>query len=229
MKQVVLIMLAVVAAAVAQVTQDNVPGIGQKMKQNAEALHQYSYKRRTEVRFKDQSRGARVELVRYVDGKMETVPLETPARSPQQGRGGLRGRMVQKKKEEMKEEVEALTGLLHRYLTPASAGMGSLLEKASVSRTGPQPDAAVQVVAKGIVEPKDSLALTWSVVNHRPEKIEVHTELNGKPVSVTIEYASLPDGPFYPARTVVSSPKQDLAITIDSFEYVRAGEVRQEE
>jgi hypothetical protein len=207
------------AAAVAQTPTDG-PGIAPKMKQNAEALHQYSYKRRTQITIKGQPRATRVDLVRYINGKEETVPLETPQRPAGQGRGGMRGRMIQKKKEEMKEDVERLTSLLHRYISPGSDSLRAVLEKAAISRTGPQPDADIQLVSKGIVDPSDSLTLTWSVANKRPEKIAIKSKLEGKPVELTVDFAALPDGPFYPAHSVVSLPKKDLIVNIDTFDYV---------
>ena len=75
-------------------------------------LKRYSYKRRTEIKTKDKS-FARLDLVRYVDGKMETIPLETPTRPDQSARPrGLRGKIAEKKieqkKDEMKQEREQL-------------------------------------------------------------------------------------------------------------------------
>jgi hypothetical protein len=81
-KRNICLLLALVIAKAAQSIPAIGPDIGQKMKQNAEALKHYSYKRRTEVEIKGKSRGARVDLVRYIDGKRETVPLESPARPP---------------------------------------------------------------------------------------------------------------------------------------------------
>ena len=221
------LLIILCAVAVAQSSSDNAPDIGQRWKQNAETLREYSYHRRTEVRVKGQVRGSRVDLVRYVNGQKETVPLESPQHGEGGGggRGGLRGRMVQKKKEEMKEEVERMAQLLESYLLPKS-GMREILEKATISRTGSDAGAAVQATAKGIVEPSDSLILTWSVANQRPEKIEVRTELDGKPVEAAVDFAALPQGPFYAARTIVSAPKKDLVIEMDEFEFTRGGEDR---
>ena len=227
MNNTMIALAAFAAAAAAQTPAEITPGIGQTFKQNAEALRQYSYKRRTAVTIKGQARGARVDLVRYVDGKKETVPLETPQQGQGGGggrAGGLRGRMMQKKKEEMKEDVQRLDNLLQRYISPDHDSMRTALERAAISKTGPEPGADVKVVATGLVVPSDSFTLTWSVVNKRPEKIEIRTELDGKPVTATLEYAALPDGLFYAARTIVSDPKEDISVNIDSFDFTRGGD-----
>jgi hypothetical protein len=222
-KRNTILLLALAAVAAAQTVPGAKPAIGQKMKQNAEALKHYTYKRRTEIEVKGKSRGTRVDLVRYVDGKMETVPLETPSRPAQSSRGGgLRGRMVQKKiaskKEKMKEDVERLKSLLRSY-SPGSDSMRAVLEKAVISRTGPEPNADIKVVTTGLAKPSDSFTLIWSVTNHRPAQIEIGADLDGKPVRITVEFAALPDGTFYAAHTVVSTPKKDINITMDTFDY----------
>jgi len=207
MKILLALFLATVATAQTPATNDL--AIGQKMKQNAEALRQYTYKRRTSIEAKGQPRGARLDLVRYVDGKMETVPLESPQRPEQSAGGrGLRGKIVQnkieKKKEEMKEEREKLTALLHTYLSAGS------FEKATISKVGDD----VKVVAP-------NMTLIWSVANHRPVRMEIHAELEGKPVQMKVEFAALPDGSFYNAHTRISMPKKDLVINIDNFDYTK--------
>ncbi|SRR6266545_5041555 len=225
MKRKFVLLITIAAVAAGQTASETGPAFGQRIKHNSEDLKQYSYKRRTEITVKGRSR-ARVELVRYVDGKMHTVPLEAPQHRPEQPHGyGLRGRMMQKrvekKKEEMKEEVAALTSLLQRY-SPGSDSMRSALQKAAISRTASGPDADVKLEARGMVNPNDSFSLVWSVVDSRPAKIEIRTELDNKPVQVGIEYASLPEGPFYAAHTVVSAPKKDLRVSIDTFDYTHS-------
>jgi hypothetical protein len=222
-------MAILIAAAAMAGAQTPVPsGIGQTMKQNAEELKHYSYKRRTEIKVKDKSFGARVDLVRYIDGKMETTPIETPSRDQSGRRGGLRGKIIEKKieqkKDEMKQERERLEEVLHGYLSPESGSMRAVLENAAISRTGPGPDADVKVVATGIVKPADSFTLVWSVVNHRPVSIDIRAELDGKPVQLTQEYDALKGGPFYAAHTVISAPKKDLVIRVDTFDYGISGE-----
>jgi len=225
MKRIITLIAVLGATAIAQTPTDVVPAIGQTMKQNAQALQQYSHKRRTEVTINGQSRGGRVELIRYINGKMETTPLETPQHAAGAGRGrGLRGLIASKKREEMKEDVEKLTSLMRQYTSLASESMRTALAKAEISRTGPEPQADLKAIAKGIVQPSDTIAFTWSVTNHRPAKIEVSTALDGKPVSATVEYASLPDGPFYAAHTIVSESRKDLTINIETFDYSRGDE-----
>lgn len=228
MKWMCALTLAFAVLATAQAPGEGGPAIGQRLKQNAEALKQYTYKRRVEVSMKGKSRGARVDQVSYVDGRMETVPLQNPGQSSGSGRGGgLRGMMKKKKmgqkKEGMKEDVERLTALFQRYMSPGDDSMRSLLEKAVISRTGPEANADIKVVATGVVSPSDSFTLLWNVANRRPAQIDIRSDLDGKPVRFTVAYASLPGGHFYPEHTLISVPNRELTIAIDQFDYMHAG------
>jgi len=156
---------------------------------------------------------------------MEAVPLESPAPAEMPHGRGLRGRMMQKKVEEKKEEMQEvkqrMAALMQQYTE--SDALRNALSKAAISREGSGPDASVKVEAKGIVNPGDSFMLVWSVANRRPASIEIHASLDGKPVEISRQYASLPDGAFYAARTVLSAPKKDLKVTIDTYDYTRDG------
>jgi hypothetical protein len=220
-----ILLLASVAFNSAQDPSATRPQFAEKLRENNEKLQQYTYKRRLEITIKDHTIH-REELVHYVDGKIETVPLETPQGTARQSQApGLRGVMIrkkiQKKKEEAKKEVEQLRELLKQY-SPGSPSFRKALEKAVVSRT----DAAIKVEAKGVVQPADSFTLTWSVADQRPQRIEIRSALDKKPVQMTIDYASLPDGPFYPARTVLVVPKKDLTVSIESLDFSRSSEAQ---
>jgi hypothetical protein len=219
-----LLALAVATGAPAQVSSTNRLDIGQKMKQNAISLTHYTYKRRTEVVLKGQPRGARVDLVRYVDGHKETIPLETPARTEPSRRGrGLRGKLVEKKiekkKEKMRAEIERLRGVMNGYLSPDSDSMRSILRKAEISKNGSGPDAQIRLTAVGLKQPSDSFTMVWSRATGQPVSIEIRAAAEGKPVQHSVNYSTLPDGTFFPAKTVISSSKKNVLLTITRFDY----------
>ena len=217
----IVLLVATGAIAAAQPTPGARPDFGQKLRQNNRELQQYSFKRRIETNVKGR-RNQRVELVRFVNGKMETVPigpLQGAAQSPGRGlRGMIFGKEIEKKKEEMKEEAERLRNLVRQY-SPGSDAMQSALAKAAISRSGSGPDADIRVDAKGVIQPADSYTILWSVAKRRPVRIEIHAELDKKPVQLTMDYGSLAEGPFYAVHTVLSAPAKNLTVVVDTFDY----------
>jgi len=201
-------------------------GIVAKLKSNAEALQHYAYRRRTSITTKDKSR-TRLELVRYVDGKMETVPLDSPDNAARSGggRGRRRGMLGQnggQKREEMREQVEQLNTMFRSYTAPE--GLQPMFAKAVVSREGTPPNIVIRASATGVVQPSDSVTWLWSVEHQRPNKIEIQTELDGKPVSMTVEFAEVANGPFYPAHVTIVEPKKDITVNIDQYDVAPAGQ-----
>lgn len=238
MKNIAAIMILGVAAAAhplaaqpaaAQSPAEEGLAVAAKLKTNSEDSQHYTYKRRTEVQFKDKTR-VRLELVRYVNGRMETVALDNPDNQAQSGsgRGRRRGMLGQnganKQREELKEEVQQLTGLFRSYTSPGAEATRSMFAKAVISREGPPSDTQVRFAATGVVKPADSVMWLWSIAHQRPDKIEVHTDLDGRPVSMTINFAQAASGPFYPAHVTVQEPKKDLTVNIDQFELMPAAQ-----
>lgn len=224
-----ILVLAFAIDAAAQTSPANRLDIAQRMKRNGEILEHYSYKRRTEVVVNGQPRGARVDLVRYINGRKETIPLQTPQRAePPAGARGLRGKLAQrkieKKKEEMRTELERLKDAMNDYLSPDSSSLRDILRNATISRTGSGSDAEVKLAAAGMKHPSDSFTMVWSTVKRQPVSVEIRTESDGKPLQFTINYSTLPNGAFYPATTVISAPKKNIALTITNYDYLPAAE-----
>src|SRR5437868_5656313 len=108
--------VALVALCSAMVlAQDNVqPSFAESQKANAQTLRQYSWKSRTEIKLKGESKNVKLEQVRYdADGKVQKTPIGTPpAAAPASPQGGRGGRMKAKGIENKKEEVgEVMKGL----------------------------------------------------------------------------------------------------------------------
>ena len=217
--------LLLATGARAQTSPANHLDVAQRMKQNAETLKHYTYKRRTEIILKGQPRGARVDLVRYVNGSKETIPLETPERSEQsRGGRGLRGKLVKRKIQGKKEEMERLKEAMNSYLSPDSDKMGAILRNLRVSETSSGPDADLKLSASGVKNSADSFTMIWSKAKGQPLSVDIRAEADGKPVQITTEYSTLPDGTFYPAQTVISAPKKNLRLTITNYDYVPSTE-----
>src|SRR3954452_20459193 len=88
--------------------QDKVqPSFAASQKANAQALRQYSWKSRTEIKLKGESKNVKLEQVRYdASGTLQKTPTGAPpaAAPPPQGRGGRGGRVKEKVIENKKEE-----------------------------------------------------------------------------------------------------------------------------
>ena len=110
--------LALAVSAGAQDTQQKAAAVKQAAAQNQQALRSYSWMEKTEIVFKGEVKNTKVEACRYgPDGKVQKTLVTAPP--PAEKKRGLRGKMVEKKTGEMKEDMEAAAALVHQYLPPS--------------------------------------------------------------------------------------------------------------
>jgi hypothetical protein len=55
----------------------------------------------------------------------------------------------------------------------------------------------------------------------KQRRVEINMFLEQHPVKAVIEFAELPGGPTYMARTVVEYPKEALQLITENFDYER--------
>ncbi len=122
--------LALCAGTVgAQELQQKVAAAKQAAAQNAQALRAYTWVEKTEIVVKGEVKNTKIESCRYApDGTVQKTPLTAPPPPPEKKRG-LKGRVIEKKTEEMKAEMQAAVALVHQYVPPSpekiQAAMGA--------------------------------------------------------------------------------------------------------
>jgi len=204
---------AVLAIALYTVSQEPALDFAALLRANQDALQAYTHKRRTEVTIKGHTR-SRVDEVRHIEGETRVTPVETAPATSGRRAGPLARKRIEKKAKGMREDAQRLTSLLQQYLRPASG----LLTKARLERDG----AAARIVAEGLVRPKDSFTLVFDAEARQPRSISIRTDLDGKPVTMDVAFARLPeDGPFYPATATIAHPKKDLKVRVENFDYAK--------
>ena len=193
---------------------------GKAMMENAAELRRYTFKQRTEVRMDGEVRSVRLDQVRFdLDGNLERTPL-TPGAETSKARG-LRGKIVAKKREEMAGYVERLMSLARRYLAPGRGDMEKLSGKAEIWKGQGASANQVRIETADFVKSGDSFVWTLDPVAKLPVRMEARSELDGDPVTITAEYRTLASGPNYIARTTVKSPRKELEVKVESFDYRR--------
>ena len=73
---------------------------------NQQALRLYSWLEKTELSLKGEVKSTSIDMCRYgPDGKVQKTPVVQPP--PPEKKRGLKGRIIENKKEEMKEDLQA--------------------------------------------------------------------------------------------------------------------------
>ena len=102
--------------------QEPVAALKQSLQQGQTLIRQYEWIETTIISLKGEEKSRMQKRCYYgADGKLTKVPMDKPAEEPQQaGRGGRGGRVaarvVENKKDEMKEYMEKAAGLIERTI-----------------------------------------------------------------------------------------------------------------
>lgn len=204
--------------AIAQGQQDQ--KFAQAMKQNAQALRQYSWKSRTQVRKDGDVKSTKLFLTRYAaDGTQVQVLLEED--SAKLPKFGLRGMIARKKKEEAGKLIQALQELAKSYGGLPPAKMQEFMSKATVKVEQNTPQPMLRLEATDVLQPNDSMIIWLDANTRRQRRIEINSSYDAKPVRVVSEFKDLPAGPTYMARSVVDYMSEDLTLTVENFDHQR--------
>ena len=222
-REAALVVLALALAAgtpaTAQDLQQKLAAAKQNAAQNQQALRSYGWIEKVELSLKGEVKNTTVNSCRYgPDGKVQKTAVVEPP--PPEKKRGLRGKVIEKKKGEMKAELEAATALVHQYVPPDPGMMQVVMNAgtASLAQAGP---GVLVLKFPGYVKPGDSLALTFDTAVKSLRQIDVATYLDSpeSPVTLRVALQSLPDGPRYPGSVVLGMPASKIEVRITNSNY----------
>jgi hypothetical protein len=222
--------LALAPAALLTVSLHAQMGMGgngemaEKVAENSKKLKQYTHLQKTEVFFKEELRKTSLARVHYdsVTGEKFSEPLDAPApeADAQGGRrrvlGQIKERKIEEKKDEMKEYIERLTGLMSQYLPPNADRLKAAMPHAQVT---PPSDGVAKIVLADYLKAGDKMTLFADPSTKTLSKILVNSSLDSDPVSFQVDFSRLPDGTNYPASTSIDSPAKELRIQVTTSDY----------
>ncbi len=213
-----LITLAIVLCAWTMAHGQQDQKFSQAMKQNALALHQYTWKSQTQIRKEGEVKATKLYSNRYApDGTVVQLLLEEE--SAKLPKFGIRGMVAKKKKQEAQELIEALQQLAKSYgeLPPAKMQEFMKSARASLETNAPQP--LLRLESANVLQPGDSMIVWVDANTRRQRRIEINTSLDARLVRIVTEFRDLPNGPTYLARSVVDYQSEELTLTVENFDY----------
>jgi hypothetical protein len=205
----------------------------QAQKENSAALKQYTWKSRTEIKMKGESKSVKVEQVRYdVDGKQQKTPVGAPpeqeAKKETRRRGGrgsgrAKKKVVEKKKEEFAELMKSLGQLVGSYAHMPPDKMQAFAQNATVAEGQGQNGDQVLIQGSNALVAGDTMSIWIDPASYGMRRIEIHTSFDSNPVHFTGEFEALTAGPTYPARLTLDYPDKEVTLTVEDYDYQKLG------
>jgi hypothetical protein len=208
--------------------QDQVAALKQSMQQGMAKIRQYEWVETTIISLKGEEKARKQNRCYYgADGKVQKVSLDAPAQPAQAqgGGGGRRGgkmkeKVVENKKDEMKEYMERAAALIHSYVPPNPEKIQAAKDGGRIKVT-PQDGGRVSLVISQYLQPGDALTLDVDGAANRLVGLGVNTYLD-KPdetVTLAVQMNALPDGAIYAARTTLDAKAKNITVVIQNAGY----------
>ncbi len=206
------------------------PTFAENQKANAQALRQYSWKSRTEIKLKGESKNVKVEQVRYdANGKLQKTPIDgpppaaaAPAAAPaRHGRGGgrVKENVIENKKEEFGEMMQGLGQLVASYGHLPPEKMQAFAAGATKGKGEGAMEGAAQIKGANVLLQGDSMTMWIDPASQMMRRVEIKTLYEGKPATLITDYKSIPNGPTYMAQAMLTYPEKNVELTVDNYEY----------
>lgn len=208
--------------------QQKLEAIKTSSAENQQKLHQYMWTETSSITANGRDMPPKVSNCFYgPDGKVHKTPVgDAQETSASNGRGGgrLMQRIKQKKTAEMKDYMQQVGGVIKLYVPPSPERMQKAFEarKVSFDKTGGRVD----LVFNDYALPGDSMTVDFDTASKKIRSLSVKSYLDTpqNPVTMKVDFATLPDGTSHPSRTTLDARGQDIVEVVSvNSNYRKAG------
>lgn len=202
------------------VAADPVAALKQSIQQNQTRLRKYEWVETTAVSLKGDEKSRKQNTCYYdVEGKEQKVPIASnaPQAAPKRG---LRGRIVEHKKEELTDYMQQAVALIHAYVPPdpglieAAKGAGKVVIR-------PGAGSATSVEISDYRLQGDLVTFEFDAKLGRILHVRIATYLETPKDTITLDvsFSALPDGTNHPGVVTLDAPSKDIRVVVENSGY----------
>ena len=187
-------------------------------------LKQYEWVETTVISLKGEEKSRKQERCYYgADGQLTKVLLTAPA--PEEKKRGLRGKIAEKKKEELTDYMKQAVALVKTYVPPSPARIQAAKDAGKVSIEVLEPGKRARLNFNGYEKTGDNLGVEVDLTSNRPLGVKVATYLEDAKDKVTLDVrmGQLNDGTTYASDITLSAPAKNLTVTVQNSGYRKSG------
>jgi hypothetical protein len=206
--------------------KDHAAAVKESLQKSMAALRQYQWVETTVVSMKGEEKSRTQKNCYYgADGKLQKTPVAAPAQDEGKKKRGVRGKVVENKKEEISDDTKEAVALVKQYVPPDPGKIQAAKAAGKLSVTPPDAQGNVQIVIKDYLKAGDSLTLAANASTDRLSGVTVatFTDKAKDAVGLKVSFGAFADGTVYPAKINLDVAAQNLAIAIDNSGYKKLG------
>jgi len=212
--------LTVSAQELNQMIQQKVAALKESVALNKAALQQYSWIQKTQLSLKGEVKSTKIESCRYgPDGTVQKTQLSEPVEKKK--KPGLRGKIIEKKTDEMKDYMERTISLIERYVPPSPDKLKAVVAAGNTSLSQAGPD-AIQLQFKDYVKSGDAVTFTVDKAAKAIRQLSINTYLDEQDkdaISLAVNFQTLPDGTNYAADKILNVTAKQIVVKISGSNY----------
>jgi hypothetical protein len=217
-----ILLLLVPAAARPQSSevQQRVAALKERVAQDQQSIRQYEWIETTVISLKGDQKSRQQKQCYYgADGALQKVPVSaSPAPAKKRG---LRGRIVENKKEELTDYMKLAVALVKSYVPPDPARIQAVKDSGKISLDLPGGGKGARVNFRDFTKPGDVLTVEVDPASNRVIGLTVATYLDDAKDAVTLDvrFASLQNGTGYPATELLVAKAKNLSVNVTNSGY----------
>jgi hypothetical protein len=190
-------------------------------KSNRAALAQFTWKMRADIKVSGESKGSKQFRASFDStGRPQLIAADT---ATEEGKGGLRGRKAKKDAEKLGDKVAAAITLSRSYATMSTGQLVDFFEKGTVGPGTSDMVGTTLAQGKNVIQPGDQVSMWFDPNTKQLRRLAFTSALEKAEVNGTVTFSSLPDGPTYPEKSVITMPKEHIDVTAESSDFVKQG------
>lgn len=202
--------------------QDRIELMKQSLVASKATLKQYEWIETTALSIGGEEKVKQQNTCYYgADGALQKVPVA--ANAAEEKKRGLRGKVVESKKEEFAASIKSATALMHQYAPIDPAKLQAAKAAGNVSVSVPGADGKVRVTIKNYLKPGDQVEVVADAAKNTLHSVTIASFVedgkNKNPVTGSVTYAALADGTPYPAKESLAISAQKLNVDIQNSGY----------
>jgi len=203
--------------------QERVAALKQSMQESQTKIRQYEWIETTIISLKGEEKGRTQKRCYYgADGTLQKVPIGGPApaqQPPDSGgqRGRVKAKIVENKKDDMKDYMERAAALVQQYVPPQPADIQRAKDAGKVT-ANPSGAGLVRLEFPGYLKPGDRLSIDVDAAANQLRGLTVASYLDKAEdaVVLAVQLGALADGTSYTAQTTLDAAAKNIRVIIQN-------------
>lgn len=186
--------------------------------ENMASLRQYTWLQRTTLYYKGEIKNVKDQQVRFgPNGKLEKTLISSEPEEKK--KGGLRGKIVEKKVGDLKEYMERVGGVIEEYVPPVPAKMQAAFQAEHVM-FGSGGAGLTRIEFRDYVTAGDLMTMKYDMARKKLRTLDISTFVDEKdPVTLDVVFKTLPDSTNYASVAILKAEAKKIEVRVEDFDH----------